>query len=49
MKVVLNQRARNSKYAPLHGQALRLPEDPRRQPDRELLLRHLQLHGISLN
>jgi len=49
MKVVLNQRARNSKYAPLHDQVLRLPDDPRRQPDRELLLRHLQLHGISLN
>ena len=49
MKVVLNKRARGSKYAPLHGQQLRLPDDPRRQPDRELLLRHLKLHGISLN
>lgn len=49
MKVVLNQHARGSKYSPLHGQQLRLPEDTRRQPDRELLLRHLKLHGISLN
>jgi len=49
MKVVLNQRARGSKYAPLHGQELRLPDDPKKQPDRELLLRHLKLHGISYN
>lgn len=48
MKIVLNQRARGSKYAELHGQQLRLPDDPRRQPDRELFLRHLKLHGISL-
>jgi hypothetical protein len=49
MKVVLNQRARESKYASLHGQQLRLPDDPKCQPDRELLLRHLKLHGICLN
>lgn len=49
MKFVLNQRARGSKYAHLHGQQLRLPDDPRREPDRKLLLRHLKLHGISLN
>jgi len=49
MKVVLNQRARESKYASLHGQQLRLPDDPKCQPDRELLLRHLKLHGVSLN
>jgi hypothetical protein len=49
MKVVLNQRARESKYASLLGQQLRLPDDPKCQPDRELLLRHLKLHGISLN
>jgi hypothetical protein len=49
MKVVLNQRARESKYASLLGQQLRLPDDPKCQPDRELLLRHLKLHGICLN
>lgn len=49
MKVVLNQRAKGSKYAPLHGQRLRLPDDSKRHPDRELLLRHLKLHGISHN
>lgn len=49
MKVVLNQRARGSKYALLHGQRLRLPDDPKKQPDRELLMRHLKLHGISHN
>ena len=49
MKVVLNQRARGSKYSPLHGQPVRLPKDTRREPDRELLLRHLKVHGISLN
>ena len=49
MKIMLNQRARSSKYAPLHGQQLRLPDDPKRQPDSELLVRHLKLHGISHN
>lgn len=49
IKIVLNQRARESKYAPLHAQQLRLPDDHMRHPDRELLLRHLKLHGISLN
>lgn len=49
MKVVLNQRARGSKYAPLHSQQLRLPDDARLNPDSELLLRHLKLHGISVN
>ncbi len=49
MKVVLNQRAKGSKYAPLHGQNLRLPDDPGHQPDRDLLSRHLKLHGISIN
>jgi hypothetical protein len=49
MKIVLNQRARRSKYSQLHGQPLRLPDDSTRQPDRELLQRHLELHGISLN
>jgi hypothetical protein len=49
IKVVLNQRARESKYAPLHARQLRLPDDQTRHPDRELLLRHLKLHGISLN
>lgn len=49
MKVVLNQRARGSKYASLHSQQLRLPDDARLNPDSELLLRHLKLHGISRN
>lgn len=49
MKIVLNQRARRSKYSQLHDQPLRLPEDTTRQPDRELLQRHLKLHGISSN
>ena len=49
MKIVLNQRARRSKYSQLHGQPLRLPDDSTRQPDRELLQRHLKLHGISSN
>jgi hypothetical protein len=49
MKVVLNQRARGSKYAPLHGQKLRLPDDQTQHPDRELLRRHLKLHGISFS
>ena len=49
MKIVLNQRARQSKYSQLHGQPLRLPEDSTCQPDRELLERHLKLHGISFN
>lgn len=47
MKIVLNQRARRSKYSQLHDQPLRLPEDSTRHPDRELLERHLKLHGIS--
>ncbi len=49
MKVVLNQRAKGSKYSPLHGQSLRIPDDPRHRPDMELLLKHLKLHGISFN
>ncbi len=49
MKVVLNQRAKGSKYSPLNGQSLRIPDDPRHRPDKELLLRHLKLHGISFN
>lgn len=49
MKIVLNQRARRSKYSQLHDQPLRLPEDSTRHPDRELLERHLKLHGISSN
>lgn len=49
MKIVLNQRARRSKYSQLHDQPLRLPEDSTRHPDRELLQRHLKLHGISSN
>jgi putative restriction endonuclease len=49
LKVVLNQHARGSKYEQLHGQQLRLPDDTTCHPDRELLERHLKLHGISLN
>jgi putative restriction endonuclease len=49
MKIVMNQRARGSKYAPLHSQQLRLPDDQTRHPDRDLLLRHLKLHGITAN
>lgn len=49
MKILLNQRARASKYSHLQGQQLRLPDDSTRQPDRELLHRHLKLHGITLN
>jgi putative restriction endonuclease len=49
MKIVLNQRAKGSKYTPLHGQQLRLPSNPALHPSCELLLRHLKLHGITLN
>jgi putative restriction endonuclease len=49
MKIVLNQSARGSKYAKLHDQLLRLPDDTTRHPDRELLQRHLKLHGISFS
>jgi putative restriction endonuclease len=49
MKIVLNQSARGSKYADLNNQLIRLPDDSTRHPDRELLQRHLKLHGISSN
>lgn len=47
LTVILNSRAINSKYAPLHGRRLFLPENPLLSPDPYLLERHLQLHGIT--
>jgi len=47
MRIILNQRARGSKYAALHGQNLRIPDDPKSQPEKALLDSHLKLHGFT--
>lgn len=47
LTVILNSRAINSKYAPLHGRRLFLPDNPLLSPDPYLLERHLLLHGIT--